>query len=329
MTKARKALISGITGQDGSYLAELLLAKGYDVHGVVRRSTAVDPVRRMWRIRHLLDRVTIHLAEIDNLASMFEIASRTSPDEWYHLAARSFVSHEFSEELGTLQFNIGTTYCALSALLRFAPPCRFFFAASSEVFGRAEQVPQNEATPFHPRSAYGVTKAAGFDLVRNFRERDGVFAVSGMMYNHESPRRGFEFVTRKITSEVARIRNGHSTKLVLGNLEASRDWGHARDFVQGMWAMLQQPEPHDYVLATGKLTSVREFAELAFTHVGLDYREFVTTAEVHSRPDDSYVLLGDASRARRELRWTPEIDIKTLVTEMVDNDMDELRSASA
>src|SRR6266850_5668685 len=261
---AKRALITGITGQDGSYLAELLLQKGYSVHGIVRRVALEDPEHRLSRVHPFRPRVTLHAASLESYASIHQVVAKVQPDECYHLAAQSFVSYSFDDEFSTLNTNINGTHYLLAALKNIVPRCRFYFAGSSEMFGKAEEVPQTERTRFHPRSTYGISKVAGFDLTRNYREAYGMHATSGILFNHESPRRGFEFVTRKITSGVARISAGRSKELRLGNLDAKRDWGHAREYVQGMWLMLQQAEPDDYVVATGQTHTVREFAELAF-----------------------------------------------------------------
>src|SRR5881628_958596 len=241
----KRALITGITGQDGSYLAELLLEKGYEVHGMVRRVAIEDPEHRLWRIRHILGEVELQPASLESYPSVFRVMANVRPDEIYHLAAQSFVSYSFEDEFSTLNTNVNGTHYMLAATRHAAPDARFYFAGSSEMFGEAAVSPQNEDTPFHPRSAYGISKIAGFDLTRNYREAYGMHASSGILFNHESPRRGFEFVTRKITSGVARILSGRSQELRLGNLDAQRDWGHAREYVEAMWCMLQQPQPDD------------------------------------------------------------------------------------
>lgn len=313
----KRALITGITGQDGSYLSELLLEKGYEVHGIVRRVALEDPAHRMGRIVHLLDRLQLHPASLETLPSLYRLFLQIEPDECYHLAAQSFVSYSFDDEFSTMNTNVNGTHHMLSALKEVTPRCRFYFAATSEMFGRAEETPQSERTRFHPRSAYGISKVAGFELTRNYREAYGLHASSGILFNHESPRRGFEFVTRKITSGLARIRSGAMKQLVLGNLDARRDWGHARDYVRAMWMMLQQPEPDDYVIATGETHSVREFAELAFAEAGLDYRDFVATSQGFFRPAEVDLLQGDASKARAKLGWCAEVGFTGLVKEMV------------
>ena len=317
----KRALITGITGQDGSYLAELLLAEGYEVHGVVRRVALENPDHRMWRIRHLLDRVKLHAASLESYPSLFRTIQDVQPHECYHLAAQSFVSYSFEDEFSTMNTNVNGTHYMLAAVRAAAPECRLYFAGSSEMFGKVREVPQNELTAFHPRSAYGISKVAGFDLTRNYREAYGMFAVSGILYNHESPRRGFEFVTRKITSHVAKIKAGLASEVRLGNLDAKRDWGHARDYVRGMWLMLQQDEPDDFVIATGQTHSVREFCQLAFDAVGLDYEDYVAVDPQFYRPAEVEVLLGDAAKARRQLDWQSEVTFEELIAEMVENDM--------
>mgnify|MGYP001362546639 CR=1 FL=1 len=316
----KKALITGITGQDGSYLAELLLSKGYEVHGVVRRVALEDPEHRLSRILHILDRVRLHAASLESYASIHQVVARVQPDECYHLAAQSFVSYSFDDEFSTLNTNINGTHFLLAAIKNVVPGCRFYFAGSSEMFGHAEEVPQTERTLFHPRSAYGISKVAGFELTRNYREAYGLHASNGILFNHESPRRGYEFVTRKISTGVARILAGKAKELRLGNLDAKRDWGHAREYVEAMWLMLQQPEPDDYVIATGETHSVREFAELAFACVGLDYHDFVVSDPAFYRPAEVSLLLGDATKARQKLGWSPRTTFRELVREMVEAD---------
>ena len=320
--KVKKALITGITGQDGSYLSELLLEKGYEVHGIVRRVAIEHPQARMWRIRHLLDRIKIHSASMESYASIFDIIADVKPDECYHLAAQSFVSYSFEDEFSTINTNLNGTHYVLSAIKRQAPHCRFYFAASSEMFGNAAQTPQNESTPFHPRSPYGISKMAGFELTKNYREAYGLFALSGILFNHESPRRGAEFVTRKITSGAAKIKLGLEKEIRLGNLEARRDWGHSRDYVKAMWMMLQQDEPEDFVVASGQSHSVKEFLDTAFSYLDLDYRKHLFVDQNLYRPSEVNILQGDASKARQKLKWYPESAFEGLVQEMVDGDME-------
>jgi GDPmannose 4,6-dehydratase len=316
----KRALITGITGQDGSYLAEFLLSQGYEVHGAVRRVALEDPEHRLLRLSAVRGQVTLHAASLESFASVYQMVAKVAPDECYHLAAQSFVSYSFDDEFSTLNTNINGTHFLLSAVKDLAPKCRFYFAGSSEMFGKAEELPQTERTRFHPRSSYGISKVCGFELSRNYREAYGMHVSSGILFNHESPRRGFEFVTRKITSGVARILAGQSRNVQLGNLEAKRDWGHAREYVKAMWLMLQQPEPDDYVIATGETHSVREFVELAFCHVGLDYKDYVTTDPTLFRPAEVNLLLGDCTKARTKLGWTPHTTFEALVREMVEAD---------
>ena len=321
---AKKALISGITGQDGSYLAEHLLALGYEVHGLVRRVALEDPTRRFTRIEHVLPRVTLHPASLESYPSIFHVFSKHQFDECYHLAAQSFVAESFADGFSTMNTNINGTHYMLAALRELQPGCRFYFAGSSEMFGKVRGTPQTETTAFHPRSPYGISKVAGFDLTRNYREAYGMFCVSGMLFNHESPRRGYEFVTRKITSIAARIKLGLASELPLGNLEAKRDWGHAKDYVQAMHLMLQQNEPDDFVAATGEAHTVREFCERAFAELELDYREFVRVDERFHRPAEVELLIGDFSKARRVLGWEPRYTFAALVREMVREDLNSL-----
>ncbi|MBA3257468.1 MAG: GDP-mannose 4,6-dehydratase [Pyrinomonadaceae bacterium] len=321
---AKKALISGITGQDGSYLAEHLLALGYEVHGLVRRVALEDPTRRFTRIEHVLQRVKLHPASLESYPSIFHVFSKHQFDECYHLAAQSFVAESFADGFSTMNTNINGTHYMLAALRELQPGCRFYFAGSSEMFGKVRDTPQTETTAFHPRSPYGISKVAGFDLTRNYREAYGMFCVSGMLFNHESPRRGYEFVTRKITSTAARIKLGLASELPLGNLEAKRDWGHAKDYVQAMHLMLQQNEPDDFVAATGEAHTVREFCERAFAELELDYREFVRVDERFHRPAEVELLIGDFSKARRVLGWEPRYTFAALVREMVREDLNAL-----
>ncbi len=315
-----KALITGITGQDGSYLAELLLSKGYEVHGLVRRVALEDPEHRLSRLLPILGKIRLHAASLESYPSIHQVVGKVQPDECYHLAAQSFVSYSFEDEFSTLNANINGTHFLLTAIRDLAPAYRFYFAGSSEMFGKAEEIPQNETTRFHPRSSYGISKVAGFELTRNYREAYGLFAVSGLLFNHESPRRGFEFVTRRISSGVARIAAGRARELRLGNLEARRDWGHAREYVEAMWLMIQQSEPDDYVIATGETHSVRAFAELGFAYAGLDYRDYVVADPSLYRPAEVNLLRGDATKAREKLGWTPKISFEELVHQMVEAD---------
>jgi GDPmannose 4,6-dehydratase len=320
----KKAFITGITGQDGSYLAELLLEKGYKIYGLVRRVALEDAEHRMSRILHLINDVELISGSLESYPSVYKAVSRVKPDEVYHLAAQSFVSYSFEDEFSTLQSNISGSHYMLSAVHDVAPNAKFYFAASSEMFGKVHEVPQNEKTRFHPRSIYGISKSAGFDLTRNYREAYNLFACNGILYNHESPRRGFEFVTRKITSNVAMIKMGLKKELPLGNLEAKRDWGHAKDYVKAMWMMLQHNKPDDYVICTGRTHSVREFCQKAFSHVGLDYEKFVVSDKKFFRPAEVDTLQGDYSKAKQVLGWEPKVSFEQLVDEMVDHDIEYL-----
>jgi len=316
------SLITGITGQDGSYLAELLLSKGYEVHGIVRRVAIEAPTQRLGRIQHLIGDIHLHPASLESYPSLFKVVRDVQPDECYHLAAQSFVSYSFEDEFSTFNTNINGTHYLLSSIKENAPECRFYFAGSSEMFGKVRETPQNEDTPFHPRSAYGITKVAGFDLTRNYREAYGLKAASGILYNHESPRRGFEFVTRKISSTVARIKKGQAKELRLGNLDAKRDWGYAKEYVEGMWRILQQDEPNDYVIATGETHSVKEFVQVAFDHVGLNWEDYVVVDPAFYRPAEVELLLGDPARAKADLGWEHKTSFEELVRLMVESDME-------
>lgn len=324
----KKALITGITGQDGSYLSELLLSKGYEVHGVVRRVALEDPEHRLWRIRHILDKITIHSASLESYASIFSVIEEIKPDECYHMAAQSFVSYSFEDEFSTINTNISGTHYVLSAIKKIVPDCRFYFAASSEMFGNAKETPQNENTPFNPRSAYGISKVAGYHLTRNYREAYNLFAVSGISFNHESPRRGFEFITRKVTNTVAKIKLGLTKELRVGNLDAKRDWGYAGDYVKAVWLILQQDKPEDYVIATGETHSVKELIELAFSYAGMEWKEHVIADEKFYRPAEIHELKGDFSKARKNFGWEPTVSFKELIEMMLDTDLKLLKHNS-
>src|SRR5438552_10672864 len=318
----KKALITGITGQDGSYLAEYLVGLGYEVHGMVRRVALEQPEHRLSRLQAILPRIQIHAANLDSYASIFHVLTKHQFDECYHLAAQSFVAESFADGFSTMGTNINGTHYMLAGLRELQPQCKFYFAGSSEMFGKVREVPQKETTPFHPRSPYGISKVAGFDLTRNYREAYGMFCVSGIFFNHESPRRGFEFVTRKITSAVAHIHQGLASELRVGNLEARRDWGHAKDYVRAMHLMVQRDEPEDLEGASGESHSVREVCELAFAEVGLDYRDYVIQDEKFYRPAEVEHLIGDSSKAREALGWEPQYTFQGLVREMVHRDLE-------
>jgi GDPmannose 4,6-dehydratase len=321
----RRALITGITGQDGSYLAELLLDRGYQVHGLVRRVAFEDPEHRLWRIRHIVDRLHLHSASMESYASIFRAVEDVQPDECYHLAAQSYVGYSFDDEFSTVSSNINGAHYMLSAIRERAPRCRFYFAASSEMFGNAPESPQTETTAFHPRSPYGISKVGGFHLARNYREAHGLNVCSGILFNHESERRGREFVTRKISAAAASIKVGLSHEFRLGNVEARRDWGYAPDYVEAMWRILQNPVPADYVIASGVSHTVRDFAAAAFACVDLDWQDRCIIDETLYRPAEVNELRGDASRARRDLDWEPKVSFATLVSRMVEADVQRLR----
>src|SRR5271167_220480 len=303
----KKALITGITGQDGSYLAEYLLSLGYEVHGLVRRVALEQPEHRLSRLKAVLKDVHIQAANLDSYASIFHVFTKCEFDECYHLAAQSFVAESFADGFSTMSTNINGTHFVLAAVRELQPKCRFYFAGSSEMFGKVRETPQREITPFHPRSPYGISKCAGFQLAVNYREAYGMYCCNGILFNHESPRRGLEFVTRKVTNGVARIKLGFQSELRLGNLDAKRDWGHARDYIQAMHLMLQQPEPDDYVVATGETHSVRELCELAFSEAGMDYRDYVKIDQTVYRPAEVDLLIGDYSKAASILKWQPTV----------------------
>ena len=316
------ALITGITGQDGSYLAEFLLKKGYSVHGLVRRVAAEDKSHRFWRLKNFINKLKIHAGSLESYASIINIVTKIKPHEIYHLGAQSYIDYAFKDEFSTINTNINGTHFLLSAIKEFSPKTKFYFAGSSEMFGKVREIPQTEKTPFYPRSVYGISKVAGFDLTRNYREAYNLYCCSGILFNHESPRRGFEFVTRKITHAVARIKFGLQKDLKLGNMDAKRDWGHAKDYVEAMWLMLNKKKPDDYVISTGKHYTVRDFAKLAFELVDLDYKKYVKIEKNLYRPSEVESLLGNCKKAKRELKWRPKYDFKKLVEDMVKTDLE-------
>jgi GDPmannose 4,6-dehydratase len=321
MTK--RALITGITGQDGSYLAELLVEKGYQVTGVVRRSSAPN----LWRIQHLLDRIDLKPADLLDQLSLIRLVDDVRPQELYNLAAMSFVPASWDQPMLTGEFNAQGVTRVLEAIRQVDTKIKLYQASSSEMFGKVREVPQSEATPFYPRSPYGVSKVYGHYITVNYRESYNLFAVSGILFNHESPRRGTEFVTRKVTDGVARIKLGMADSLSLGNLSACRDWGFAGDYVRAMWLMLQQSEPDDYVIATGIAHSVEDLVEIAFARVGLDWKKYVKLDPKLIRPAEVDHLIGNSTKARTQLKWEPAVDFKGLIEMMVDADVDRLASA--
>jgi GDPmannose 4,6-dehydratase len=313
----KRALITGITGQDGSYLAELLLDKGYEVHGMVRRSST----EKFDRIEHLRDRITLHQGDLLDQRSLVDALRASRPDEIYNLAAMSFVAVSWIQPTLTAEFTgVGVTRM-LEAMRETCPEARFYQASSSEMFGKVRQTPQTEDTPFYPRSPYGVAKAYGHHITVNYRESYGLFGCSGILFNHESPRRGLEFVTRKITWHAAAIKAGKAAELRLGNLDASRDWGYAKDYVEAMWLMLQQERPSDYVVATGKSHTVQRCVEIAFERVGLDWHDYVVIDDAFKRPAEVDLLVGDTAKAERELGWSPRTSFEELIALMVDADL--------
>jgi GDPmannose 4,6-dehydratase len=317
---AKRAIISGITGQDGSYLAELLLDKGYEVTGIVRRLSASN----MWRIDHLLHRITLRPADLLDQLSLVRVIQDVQPVEFYNLAAMSFVPASWDQPMLTGEFNAQGVTRVLEAIRQVDPTIRLYQASSSEMYGRVRQVPQTETTPFYPRSPYGVSKVFGHYITVNYRESYGIFAVSGILFNHESPRRGIEFVTRKVSDGVARIKLGLADHLGLGNLDACRDWGFAGDYVRAMWLMLQQEKADDYVIATGVSHSVRQLVETAFGYAGLDWKQYVRVDPAFLRPAEVDHLVGDSGKARRVFGWEPQVDFTRLVEMMVDADIARL-----
>src|SRR4051794_25446495 len=322
MSETRRALITGITGQDGSFLADLLLEKGYEVHGMVRRSST----ETFQRLSHIRDDITLHTGDLLDQRSLTDVLRATTPHEIYNLAAMSFVAASWNQPVLTAEFTGTGVTRMLEAMREAAPDARFYQASSSEMFGKVLEVPQTETTPFYPRSPYGVAKAYGHFITVNYRESYDLFACSGILFNHESPRRGLEFVTRKVTHAAAAIKLGLQDELLLGNMDAERDWGYAKDYVEAMWLMLQQDEPDDYVIATGEAHSVRELVDLAFAHVGLDPADHVRIDERFLRPAEVEHLIGDPTKARDKLGWVPKTTFEEMVKLMVDSDLELLAS---
>ena len=320
-----KALITGISGQDGSYLAELLLEKGYEVHGIIRRVALEDETHRLWRLRNIKKNIILHSGSLESFPSLAKIINKVQPVEIYHLAAQSYVANSFEDEFSTLNTNINGTHYVLASLKEFAPNSKFYFAGSSEMFGKTVETPQNEKTKFYPRSAYGISKVTGFELTRNYREAYNIFACTGILFNHESPRRGFEFVTRKISLAAAKIKNNLQKELRLGNIKAKRDWGHAKDYVKAMWLMLQQGKASDFVIGSGEQHSVEDFLSEAFKYVGLNFMDYLTVDKKFFRPAEVETLLADPNFAKKKLNWKPKTSFTNLVHEMVESDLKNIK----
>jgi GDPmannose 4,6-dehydratase len=313
-----KVLITGISGQDGSYLAELLLNQGYEVHGLVRRAALEEPHKKLWRIFPIINDITLHTGSLESHTGLFEVVRNVEPDYIYHLGAMSFVSYEFEDEYHTLTTNLGSTHTLLSAVQKFIPECKFYFAASSEMFGLSQTAPQSEETPFNPRSVYGISKLAGFHLCKAFRENKGLYTSSGILFNHESPRRGGEYVTQKIVSQAVAIKRGQVKELRLGNLDAKRDWGHAKDYVVAMQKMTELEKADDFVISSGITHSVRDFCQKAFACLDLNYRDYVVSDPLFFRPSEKIPLCGDNSKAKKILGWAPTHSFNSIIEEMIE-----------
>ncbi len=316
----RKALITGITGQDGSYLAEFLLAKDYEVHGIIRRES-FEKKNCLFNLENCLNDIHLHSASIENHLSLYKVIQLVKPDEFYHLAGQSFVSHDFSDEFALMNTNFHSTLYILSAIIDLVPNCKLYYAGSSEMIGSPEESPQHEKSWFNPKSLYGIAKSASYYAVRSYRQRRKLFACVGILYNHESPRRGYQFVTRKITSVSAEIKLGISKELTLGNLSVTRDWGYAPDYVRGMWLMLQQKKADDFILSTGKSRSVKEFIDVVFEYLQLDVESHIKVDEIFFRDSEVLPLVGNSNKARNILGWRPIKPFKDMVIEMVENDL--------
>lgn len=320
---AKKALITGISGQDGSYLAEYLLSLGYEVHGITRNSSFEDQTR-LWRLQDILSQIRLHIGSVESVPSLYRILSMVRPDECYHFAAQSFVSFNFEDEFATMGINVQGTHNLLAALHQIVPECHFYFAGTSEMFGNVETYPQDENTRFHPRTVYGISKVVGFELTRNYRESYNIYACSGILYNHESPRRGMEYVTRKITTTAAKIKMGLAREIVMGNIDVQRDWGWAPDYVKAMHLMLNKDNAQDYVVGTGILHTVRDFLRISFSELGLDYEDYLRFDPKFNRPVGS-ILQANPEKAYREMGWKAVTSFEEIVRRMIKTDFDYLK----
>jgi GDPmannose 4,6-dehydratase len=319
--KNKKALIIGVTGQDGSYLAELLLKKKYKVHAILRKVSLKKNKNRFWRINEFKKNIIFHNASLNEYKKLSNLIKKIKPHEIYHLAAQSYINYRFDDEFFQLNPNINGTHYILSAIKNYSPKSKFYFASSSEMFGNVNSFPQNENTKLNPRSAYGISKVAGYQLTKNYREAHNIYACTGILYNHESPRRGINFVTKKIVNGVAKIHLKKKKKIILGDINAKRDWGYAGDYVLAMWKMLQQSKPTDFVIGTGKLHSVKDFLRIAFEYVGLNYKNYIEIDSKLIRPKDNAILKANIFRAKKYLKWKPKVNFKNLVIDMIKSEI--------
>ncbi|HKM19048.1 MAG TPA: GDP-mannose 4,6-dehydratase [Aliarcobacter sp.] len=320
----KKAIITGITGQDGSYLAELLLLNGYEVHGLVRRESFED-IEKLENIKHIKDRLHLHEGSLNDHLTIYKIFSKVLPDECYHLSASSFVNYSFNDEFQTMNNNFNSTHYLLSTIREVKKECKFYFAGSSEMFGEPIESPQTEDTPFNPKSIYGISKVSSHYLLKNYREKEGIFACTGIMYNHESPRRGSQFVTKKIISSAVRIKMGLQKELYLGNLDAKRDWGYAPDYVKAMWQILQADKPDDFIIATGNLHTVREFLDIAFSYLDLDYKDYVKVDQKFYRASEKNPLCGTPNKMKKIIGWENTKSLENIIKEMIDSEVNKYK----
>ena len=320
----RKAIITGIVGQDGSYLAELLLSKGYEVHGFVRRESFED-IEKLENIKHIKDRLHLHEGSLNDHLTIYKIFSKVLPDECYHLSASSFVNYSFNDEFQTMNNNFNSTHYLLSTIREVKKECKFYFAGSSEMFGEPKVSPRTEDTPFNPKSIYGISKLSSHYLLKNYREKEGIFACTGIMYNHESPRRGSQFVTKKIISSAVRIKMGLQNELYLGNLDAKRDWGYAPDYVEAMWKILQAEKADDFIISTGKLHTVREFLEIAFIYLDLSYENYIKLDPKFFRASEKKPLCGNPSKIKNSIGWENSKSLENIIKEMIDNEINKYK----